>query len=74
MSILTPARAAASASATCPVKVIAGDRRMIHIIDQEGCIKCGTCLEVCPFDSIVKVSGETVETPAELIPIGTFGK
>jgi NADH:ubiquinone oxidoreductase subunit F (NADH-binding)/(2Fe-2S) ferredoxin/NAD-dependent dihydropyrimidine dehydrogenase PreA subunit len=58
----------------CPVNVIEGGRRMIHIIDQEGCIKCGTCLEVCPFDAILKVSGETVETPIELIPIGTFGK
>jgi len=58
----------------CPVNVIEGGRRMIHIIDQEGCIKCGTCLEVCPFDAILKVSGETVETPTELIPIGAFGK
>jgi len=52
--------------------VIDGDRRMIHIIDQEGCIKCGTCYEACPFDAIVKVSGETVEVPEELVPIGTF--
>ncbi|MBC7238334.1 MAG: 4Fe-4S binding protein, partial [Chloroflexi bacterium] len=25
----------------CPVEAIAGDRRMIHIIDQDKCIKCG---------------------------------
>jgi len=58
----------------CPVQVIAGDRRMIHIINQEGCIKCGTCLRVCPFDAVIKVSGETVEVPAELMPVGSFGK
>jgi len=58
----------------CPVQVIEGDRRMIHIINQDGCIKCGTCLEVCPFDSIVKLSGETIEVPTELIPVGSFGK
>jgi NADH-quinone oxidoreductase subunit F/NADP-reducing hydrogenase subunit HndC len=58
----------------CPVQVISGDRRMIHIINQEGCIKCGTCMEACPFDSIVKVSGETVEVPTELVPVGSFKK
>jgi NADH:ubiquinone oxidoreductase subunit F (NADH-binding)/(2Fe-2S) ferredoxin/NAD-dependent dihydropyrimidine dehydrogenase PreA subunit len=58
----------------CPVQVIAGDRRMVHIINQDGCIKCGTCLEVCPFDSVVKLSAETIEVPTELIPVGSFGK
>jgi NADH-quinone oxidoreductase subunit F len=42
---------------------------MIHIIDQEKCIKCGTCLDVCPFDSIAKVSGETIDVPKELVPV-----
>ena len=58
----------------CPVQVIDGERRMIHIINQDGCIKCNTCYEVCPFDAIVKLSGEEIEVPEELIPVGSFGK
>ena len=58
----------------CPVQVIEGDRRMIHIINQDGCIKCGTCMEVCPFDAVVKLSGETIEVPTELMPVGSFGQ
>jgi NADH:ubiquinone oxidoreductase subunit F (NADH-binding) len=55
----------------CPVEAITGDKRMIHFIDQEKCTKCGTCLIVCPerFDSVVKVSGETMEVPGELVPV-----
>ncbi|MEE8418705.1 MAG: NADH-quinone oxidoreductase subunit NuoF [Dehalococcoidales bacterium] len=55
----------------CPVEAITGGKRMIHFIDQEKCTKCGTCLEVCPerFDSVVKVSGETMEVPGELVPV-----
>ena len=58
----------------CPVQVIDGERRMIHIINQDGCIKCNTCFEVCPFDAIVKLSGEEIEVPEEPIPVGSFGK
>ncbi|NCC86473.1 MAG: NADH-quinone oxidoreductase subunit NuoF, partial [Clostridia bacterium] len=29
----------------CPVNAISGERRGIHIIDQETCIKCGACME-----------------------------
>ena len=58
----------------CPVQVIAGDRRMIHVIDQKGCIKCGVCLKVCPFNAVRKLSGEKIEVPAEPIRVGTFGQ
>ena len=46
----------------CPVDVIAGGKNLIHVIDQENCIKCGTCLDVCPerFDAVRKISGEPV--------------
>jgi len=59
----------------CPVEAIRGGKRLVHVIDQEMCIKCGTCLEVCParFGAVVKVSGETVEVPAEPVPV-TAGK
>ncbi len=55
----------------CPVEAISGANRMIHVIDQSKCIKCGNCLSVCPqrFSAVVKVSGETIEVPAEPIPV-----
>jgi len=51
----------------CPVDAIIGGKNLIHVIDQTKCIKCGTCLEVCPprFNAIRKISGQPV--PA-LIP------
>jgi len=44
---------------------------MVHVIDQENCIKCGTCLDVCPerFSAVTKVSGEELDVPTEPIPI-----
>jgi Fe-S-cluster-containing hydrogenase component 2 len=53
----------------CPVNAIAGKPKYIHVINQETCISCGTCYDVCPFDAIVKLSGETIETPEKPIPI-----
>ena len=55
----------------CPVTAIKGGKRMVHVIDQAKCIKCGTCKEVCPakFSAVQKVSGQTVKTPAEPIPV-----
>ncbi len=32
----------------CPVNAISGERKKLHIIDQNLCIKCGVCLDVCP--------------------------
>lgn len=39
----------------CPADAIRGTRKTPHRIDAEMCIKCGTCLDVCKFKSIVKV-------------------
>jgi NADH:ubiquinone oxidoreductase subunit F (NADH-binding) len=39
----------------CPVKCITGERKKLHVIDQQACTKCGTCYEKCPFDAIAKV-------------------
>lgn len=49
----------------CPVDAIAGGKNQIHVIDQEQCIKCGTCFEVCPsrFAAVDKISGEPVPPP-----------
>ncbi len=37
----------------CPSKAISGERRQPHVIDQELCVSCGMCKEVCKFDAIV---------------------
>jgi NADH-quinone oxidoreductase subunit F len=60
-------------SRSCPVEAIAGGKRLIHVIDQDKCIKCGTCLDVCPprFAAVAKVSGQKIETPLQPIPIQT---
>jgi F420-non-reducing hydrogenase iron-sulfur subunit len=49
----------------CPVEAIEGGKNRIHMIDQEKCIKCGTCFEACPprFGAVKKISGEPVPPP-----------
>jgi len=58
----------------CPAEAIAGDKRLIHIIDQNKCIKCGNCLDVCPprFNAVTKVSGEKPKTPEQPIQVGSW--
>jgi NADH-quinone oxidoreductase subunit F len=58
------------------VDAITGGKRMVHIIDQDKCIKCGTCLEKCPtkFSAVKKVSAETIEVPKEPIPVAASVK
>lgn len=36
----------------CPVNAITGERKQTHIINQDICIKCGICHQVCQFDAI----------------------
>jgi NADH-quinone oxidoreductase subunit F len=57
----------------CPVEVIAGGRRLVHIINQEKCTKCGSCLDVCPkkFGAVIKMSGEKIDVPNEPVPVVT---
>jgi Fe-S-cluster-containing hydrogenase component 2 len=49
----------------CPVEAIIGARNQIHVIDQESCIKCGVCLEVCPtnFYAVTTITGGPVPPP-----------
>jgi Fe-S-cluster-containing hydrogenase component 2 len=49
----------------CPVEAIAGGKGKIHVIDQDICIKCGTCFEACPprFGAVSKISGQPVPPP-----------
>ena len=37
----------------CPQKVISGEKKQPHRIDQNGCIKCGICKDSCKFDAVV---------------------
>ena len=49
----------------CPVEAIISAKNQIHVIDQEKCIKCGTCFEACPprFGAVTKISGGPVPPP-----------
>ncbi len=38
----------------CPVDVIRGAKKEVHVIDAEACIKCGACLSVCPQDAVLR--------------------
>ena len=43
---------------TCTVEAITANKKRIKVIDQEKCVKCGTCLAACPpqYNAIVKLS------------------
>jgi NADH:ubiquinone oxidoreductase subunit F (NADH-binding)/(2Fe-2S) ferredoxin/Pyruvate/2-oxoacid:ferredoxin oxidoreductase delta subunit len=36
----------------CPSEAISGEKKQPHLIDQEKCIKCGICDDVCKFDAV----------------------
>jgi NADH-quinone oxidoreductase subunit F len=36
----------------CPVEAASGEKKKVHAINQELCIKCGACYEACKFDAI----------------------
>jgi len=36
----------------CPEGAITGERKELHVIDQEKCVKCGLCRDLCRFDAI----------------------
>ncbi len=39
----------------CPVGAITGEKKEVHVIDADACIKCGVCKETCRFDAVVGV-------------------
>jgi coenzyme F420-reducing hydrogenase delta subunit/NAD-dependent dihydropyrimidine dehydrogenase PreA subunit len=49
----------------CPVDAIDGAKNLIHVIDQETCIKCGTCQDACPsrFGAVTKIIDGPVPSP-----------
>ncbi|RME77389.1 MAG: NADH-quinone oxidoreductase subunit NuoF [Chloroflexi bacterium] len=36
----------------CPVEAISGERRQVHYIDPDICIRCGICQQVCNFNAV----------------------
>jgi NADH:ubiquinone oxidoreductase subunit F (NADH-binding)/(2Fe-2S) ferredoxin/Pyruvate/2-oxoacid:ferredoxin oxidoreductase delta subunit len=44
----------------CPVGAISGERKKVHVIDQDLCIKCGACFDVCPpkIKAVSKYTGK----------------
>jgi NADH-quinone oxidoreductase subunit F len=49
---------------SCTVEAISPNKKRVKVIDQEKCVKCGTCLGACPskYSAIVKLS------PPSLLP------
>ena len=39
----------------CPVGAIHGERRGVHRIDADTCIRCGVCVDACSFNAIIGV-------------------
>jgi NADH-quinone oxidoreductase subunit F len=51
---------------SCAVEAISPNKKRIKVIDQEKCVKCGTCVGACPpqYNAIVKLSPPS-EVPDE---------
>ncbi len=49
----------------CPTKAAQGEKKQVHRIDPELCIKCGLCSDACRFEAIRVTSG----APATGVPV-----
>jgi len=38
----------------CPTGAISGEKRKAHTLNQNLCIKCGACYDVCKFNAVIK--------------------
>jgi NADH-quinone oxidoreductase subunit F len=38
---------------TCPPECISGQENQPHTIDQDACIRCGACKDICPVNAVV---------------------
>ncbi|MBN2852876.1 MAG: NADH-quinone oxidoreductase subunit NuoF [Clostridia bacterium] len=54
MIIADKCKGCTKCSKVCPSGAISGKIKEPHIIDQSKCIKCGACLDACPFVAIIK--------------------
>lgn len=39
----------------CPTQAISGEKKLLHLIDQDKCIQCGACYEVCKDEAVIVV-------------------
>jgi len=48
---------------SCPVQAITGERKKVHVVNQELCVKCGACYDVCPpkVQAVLKLTGKKRE-------------
>lgn len=41
----------------CPTEAVIGEKKGIHVINQENCIQCGVCLSQCKFSAVKTQEG-----------------
>lgn len=42
----------------CPADAISGEKKKMHIIDEDLCIECGACGRICPQSAVLDAEGE----------------
>ncbi len=55
---------------SCPVEAIFSGKRGIKVIDQEECVKCGSCVDACPpqYNAVIRISPLSKLPPSEPRP------
>jgi NAD-dependent dihydropyrimidine dehydrogenase PreA subunit len=38
----------------CPTGAVSGEKKQPHTINQDMCIRCGACYDVCKFQAVIK--------------------
>ncbi len=53
----------------CPVNAIVGEKKGPHYINNDVCIKCGNCKDLCKFNAIQKKSGKQIYSHKKLVAL-----
>ena len=55
---------------SCPVEAIFTGKKGIKVIDQEKCVKCGSCVDACPpqYSAVIRISPLSELPPSEPRP------
>jgi NADH-quinone oxidoreductase subunit F len=51
----------------CPTKAITGEKRKVHTINPDLCERCGVCVSMCKFNTIVIETGK-IKVQADQVP------